>query len=145
MKKSPTRNAIPDQAALEAAPGKEIVNETQAKMKKLLTTQLDKVTLHYQGVDYSYPRRKGAVEISADEIGSMSEGLALFVILLAGGRKLYLVPETYFAISDGVWFHLDRKEGGLNADAEELFSDDEDLLAAAAVHREAHAKKSKPE
>jgi len=146
MKKTPTQKVNPDQAAQNAAPDNETVNHTQDKMKKLISTQLDKVTLHYQKGDHVYPRRKGAVEINADEIGNMTEGLALMLVLLAGARKLYLAKDTFLAITDGVWFHLDRERGGLTAEAEELFGDDEDVLAAAAAHREVvQAKKNKAE
>lgn len=145
MKKLPTQKAVQEQSASQAAPDKETVNQIQDKMKKLVTTQLDKVTIRYQGADYVYPRRKGAVEVNAEEVGSMAEGLALFLILLAGGRKLYLTRDAFLAINDGVWFHLDRERGGLTVEAEELFGDDEDVIAAAAINREAHAKKAKPQ
>lgn len=142
MKKEPTKAANSNETTAKAVATGNAINRNKGK---LYTVQLDKVTLHYQGTDHSYQRHKGRVEISPEEIGSMSEGLALFIILLAGKNNFYLPPETYFAIRDGVWFHLDRDKGGLNADAEELFADDEDILAAAALHREAQAKKSKAE
>jgi len=145
MKKIPTQKATPAQASDNSVPGNVTVNQTVAKMKKYITKQLDKITVHYHGGDHVYPRTKGAVEISANEIGNMTEGLALMLILLAEAGKLYLENETFRTIKDGVWFHLDRSRGGLTAEAEELFDDDADVLSAAAAHREVKAKQHKPE
>jgi len=143
MKKAQTQKSTPDHAAPKAAPGHETINHTQDRMKKLVTVQLDKVTLHYQSHDHVYPRRKGAVEVNAEDIGNMTEGLALMLVLLAGARKLYLAKDTFLVITDAVWFHLDRERGGLTAEAEELFGDDEDVMAAASAHREViQARKS---
>jgi len=139
------QKVTPDQADHTAGPDNVTVNQTVAKMKKHITKQLDKVTIHYQEGDHVYPRIKGAVEINADEIGNMTEGLALMLVLLAEAHKLYLGKETFVAIKDGVWFHLNRELGGLTLEAEELFADDADVLAAAAAHREFKAKQHKPE
>ena len=95
MKTKPTQKTTPDQGTKASVPD----NETnQSAMKKFVTKQLDKVTIHYGGVDYSYPRRKGAIEITSEQVGEMSESLALLIVLLAGAKKLYLPSDTYFSI-----------------------------------------------
>ena len=110
-------------------------------MKKLLTVSLDKVTLHHRGVDYTFNRNKGALDIPAEQIGDLPEALALLLVLLAGAGRFYLPPNTYFAVRDGVWVHLDKAKGGLSEAAQELFEDDPEVLAAAKIHRAAHAQK----
>jgi len=143
MKKQSTQRTVQEQNNSAATPNKETVTQTQGTMKKLVTTTLAAVIVHYQGGNHSFKRVKGAVEIDAVEIGNLPESLALVLILLAGARKLYLARDTYMAISDGVWFHIDREKGGLNPEAEELFADDEDVLAAAALHRQAQSSNPK--
>jgi len=110
-------------------------------MNPLLTKSLDQVTIHRKGADYTFPRNDGAVEIPYDEIGDMPETVALILILLAESKRLYLSKETYFAIRDGVRFHLDRANGGLTEAAMELFEDDAGVLEAAKLHREAFTHK----
>ena len=109
-------------------------------MKKLLTSTLDKVVLHHKGVDYTFTRSNGAMDIPAEQIGDLPEAVALLLILLSGARRLYLPKETYFLVREPVWFHLDRSRGGLTEAALELFEDDEAVLETAKLHRTVFAK-----
>jgi hypothetical protein len=109
-------------------------------MKNLITL-LDKVTLNHKGLDYTFPRRNGAVEIPATELGDIPESVALLLVLLSGAKRIFLEKETYFALREGVWFHLDLNSGGLKESAKELFEDDEDVLEAAELHRKSFVKK----
>ncbi len=110
-------------------------------MKKLLTLQLDKIIIHHKEADYTFPRKNGAVHMPPVDIGNIPEGVALLMILLSGSKRIYLAKETYFALREGVWFHLDLECGGLNESAKELFEDDEDVLGAAELHRKTFVKK----
>ena len=141
MKTKPTQKTAPVQATKTSAPDNETNNKIRNLMKNLVTLQLDNVTLHHKGADYTYPRKNGAVEIPAADIGNIPEAVALLIVLLAGAKRVYLARETYFAVREGVWFHLDRANGGITEAAHELFEDDEEVLEAAKLNREAHARK----
>ena len=108
---------------------------------KNLSILLDKVIISRKEGEYTFPRINGALDIPPEEIGNIPETLALLLILLSGAKRVYLAKETYFSLRDGIWFHLDLKEGGLNESAMELFEDDKDVIQAGELHRKAFKKK----
>jgi len=104
-------------------------------MKKLLTLQLDKIIIHHKGVDHQITQRGGTLVFSEAQISEIPEAVALILVLLSGARKFFIGKESYFAIREGIWFHLDRASGGLTETALELFEDDVAVIEAAKLNR----------
>lgn len=108
---------------------------------KNISILIDKVIIRHKESEYSFPRINGALDIPPEKIGKIPEVLALLLILLSGAKRLYLAKETYFALRNGIWFHLDLQKGGLKELAKELFEDDEDVIQAGELHRKSFQKR----